>query len=98
MASLSKAKRSISPQQQLFSKKLKSEDAVGKWGSPTSIDCLPDQPPPPNGVERIPFESSGPRRGDPAFRYYYRRKVTETINALARMGKRVVGQVEGIWL
>lgn len=73
------------------------EDAVGKWGRTTSIDCLAATPLP-NGVERIPFDSSGPRRGDPTFRHYYRRKVVETINALARMGKRVVGQVEGIWL
>jgi hypothetical protein len=80
----------------MSTKKFKSEDAVGKWSSPPPADHLLGQPSPLNGVERIRFDCSGPRRADPAFRPYCSRKVLERSDALARMGKKVVGS--GIWL
>jgi hypothetical protein len=95
MASSTKPKlrRSISPCKPLSAKKVKPEDIITQWGSPAPTF---DQPL--NGVERIRFDNSGPRRGDPIFWTYYRQKTIEKSNALARIGKKVVGSRDGIWL
>jgi len=98
MDSLTKPKRSISPHQPPVSaKKFKAED-VAKWSSPAPTDRLFQDQPQVNGVERIRFDNSGPRRGDPIFRDHYRKKVSERSDALVRMGKKVVGSTDGIWL
>jgi hypothetical protein len=97
MASLNKTKRPISPNKLSPAKKLKLEDAR-KYSNPLPILTLSDQSSLSSGVERIRFDGSGPRRGDPTFRHHYGHKVAKRRDALARMGKKVVGNIEGIWL
>lgn len=87
-------KRSVSPHLSIPSnvKKIKPDvDDIGKrtHSSPElphnlNGSLLPE------GVEQIRYDELGPRRGDPDFKDYYSRRVSEKRMFLAQLGKEVV--------